>query len=825
LRPDATVTSIAYENPHYNRREREFFGFQTVTVKQHDPTGSRPVFRSIKYTYHNENYYLSGLLKATATYNSANQLLSEENTLYNLLDPDGPVVNFNATGTCMQAGLIPYEAALLDKSRLFVAMARSTTSSYEGSQRIWTTKSILDYDTYGNILTYTYSGADAYKAVITYQNNANFRAKYLMGLPKKISIYDSDGITLMRERNATCDLMGKMSKILVRLSNSYNTINFEYDSYGNMTKVIEFENTNSANTAPYEKNITYDDKVFTYPVTVGNSFGELSSTQYNYLFGIPVFSTDINGKSMRTRIDDRGRVVEVTGPNELVTGPNAWTIRMQYKNETPLSNNLSPTQFVVNANRSFVAVAPGATNPINSQHYAVTRHFDPEYAPPGSPVSSNELVTISIADGFGKALQVKKTHQVGSTMKWLISGFEKQDAFGRTLTSYLPAVQESYPTALGAYSSTDTGYYLPSSLQTSAEMLYDAKDRVVRIKQPSVSATQTPPTGESEFAQINYSISDNLVAEKLTNERGQTMETFTDSNGRQRKTVQNGQITTLYEYNAVNELIKVIDNQDAVTEYKYDLGGRKLEVRHPDRGVTLFKYDNAGRLIQQSNSNLQLAGGRFINYYYNFGRLVRIAYPQNPQNEVKYTYGAPGTSAAQINAVGRVMYQEDATGIQVFGYGNMGEVNRNLRSVAVAGYQSYWFYTTWKYDSWNRVQEIVYPDQEKVMYSYNKAGMLQGINSQIQGLTLQDIVRSITYNDLGERTVLEHGNGLKTYYTYDARRRLSTLKQVFAGSREITKKYEYDGLSNITSVKTVTPQNILPEPGESGRPYLYLRQL
>jgi hypothetical protein len=114
------------------------------------------------------------------------------------------------------------------------------------------------------------------------------------------------------------------------------------------------------------------------------------------------------------------------------------------------------------------------------------------------------------------------------------------------------------------------------------------------------------------------------------------------------------------------------------------------------------------------------------------------------------------------------------------------------------------------------VQEIVYPDQEKVMYRYNNAGMLQGINSQIQNLTLQDIVRSITYNDLGERTVLEHGNGLKTYYTYDARRRLSTLKQVFAGSREITKKYEYDGLSNITSVKTVTPQNILPEPGEIG---------
>src|SRR5690606_31909765 len=34
-RPDTTLTTVSYENPKYDRRERDFFGFGTVSVKNH----------------------------------------------------------------------------------------------------------------------------------------------------------------------------------------------------------------------------------------------------------------------------------------------------------------------------------------------------------------------------------------------------------------------------------------------------------------------------------------------------------------------------------------------------------------------------------------------------------------------------------------------------------------------------------------------------------------------------------------------------------------------------------------------------------------------
>lgn len=42
--------------------------------------------------------------------------------------------------------------------------------------------------------------------------------------------------------------------------------------------------------------------------------------------------------------------------------------------------------------------------------------------------------------------------------------------------------------------------------------------------------------------------------------------------------------------------------------------------------------------------------------FYDHERLVEINYPQNPENNVKYTYGEPGASN---NRAGRIVIQED----------------------------------------------------------------------------------------------------------------------------------------------------------------------
>ncbi|KOS07577.1 hypothetical protein AM493_17160 [Flavobacterium akiainvivens] len=830
--PDVTKTGVIYANPKQDRREREFLGYGTVTVQEKDANGT--VYRTAVTTYHNENYYVSGLQKGSILYDSSMQMLSSESSLYNLLSPDTPVVNFaaNAQGNYFQADLVANANALLDKSRLFIAVAKATSTSYEDGQGLTTEKEFLSYSTLGNITQFRDNGEgedDAYKTVIDYHSSISGIA-YSPGYPQKISVYKNAGNILMRERQATYYAnTGGLYEITTKLnSTDYGKVRLAYDSFGNLTQVSDLENKNSANTNYYTKTIAYETILKTYPATISNSFGESSAIeQYNYFFGVPLLVKDVNSQYMRTRIDNRGRVIEVTGPNEMAletASGGAWTIRTDYKGVPAISANIAPGTYMLNITdtpttllTAFRAVAPGTATPTTAKHYAVTRHFDPEYAT--GITTTNQMLTVSLIDGFGKALQVKKSHQTGATSKWMVSGFQEKDAFGRVLKSYLPVVNTTgFPTTSTAMAATldaSAGNYVTGAglLQPPVITTYDAKDRPKTVQQP----------GETQAAQMVYAVENGMYAQKLTNELGQTLDTYTDIRGRQRRSLQNGEITTTFEYNAINELMKVIDNEGFATEYLYDLAGRKTETHHPDRGVVTFKYDKASRMTEQSNSNL-LPGGQKINYFYNYSRMERIEYPQNPQNNVTYTYGAPGNQLAiDERAIGRLLTQEDATGKQLFSYGRMGELVEHLRSVAVADYQSYWFFTQWKYDSWNRVQEITYPDQEVVTYAYNKAGAIQGINSQMAGIAggaAQPVVSNILYNDFGERVSITHGSGsgaTTTTYSYDTRRRMNGLSHAFF-NYGITKNYAYDALSNITDITTATPQNSLPANGRIGGP-------
>src|SRR5690625_2432096 len=88
----------------------------------------------------------------------------------------------------------------------------------------------------------------------------------------------------------------------------------------------------------------------------------------------------------------------------------------------------------------------------NYQHHAVTHHT--------KGAADGELVTISIVDGLGQPIQLKKTHYVGgSQLKWLVSGFEEKDVLGRAVKTYLPQLQNN---ANNALSTTALSYMNPS---------------------------------------------------------------------------------------------------------------------------------------------------------------------------------------------------------------------------------------------------------------------------------------------------------------------------------------------------------------------------
>lgn len=278
------------------------------------------------------------------------------------------------------------------------------------------------------------------------------------------------------------------------------------------------------------------------------------------------------------------------------------------------------------------------------------------------------------------------------------------------------------------------------------------------------------------------------------------------------KTIQksgpDGDITTSFEYDGIQRLVRVTDTEGNVTTSTYDMGDRRTEVNHPASGITSFTYDALGNVLTKQTANLAKEG-KFITYDYDYQRLTGINYPDHPENNVKYYYG--GRNASQ-NRIGRLMLREDGTGAIEYFYGKMGEVTKTRRTMIVPNQAIATYVTQWTYDSHNRLLEMIYPDEEKITYSYNLGGQLEKVHGyKSYGY---DYVSKIGYDKFEQRTYLKYCNGAETFYTYDPqRRRLQNLTVNSGGNTIMDNAYTYDAVSNVLSVVNGAS---VPQSGKAG---------
>ena len=258
--------------------------------------------------------------------------------------------------------------------------------------------------------------------------------------------------------------------------------------------------------------------------------------------------------------------------------------------------------------------------------------------------------------------------------------------------------------------------------------------------------------------------------------------------------------STRFKHYGIQRLVRVTDTEGNVTTSVYDMGDRRTEVNHPASGITTFTYDALGNVLTKQTANLAKEG-KSITYDYDYHRLTGINYPDHPENNVKYYYG--GRNASQ-NRIGRLMPREDGTGAIEYFYGKMGEVTKTRRTLIVPNQAIATYVTQWTYDSHNCLLEMIYPDEEKVTYSYNLGGQLEKVRGY----------KSYGYDKFEQRTYLKYCNGAETFYTYEsARRRLQNLTVNAGGKSIMDNGYTYDAVSNMLSVAN---KAALPESGKAG---------
>ena len=412
------------------------------------------------------------------------------------------------------------------------------------------------------------------------------------------------------------------------------------------------------------------------------------------------------------------------------------------------------------------------------------------------------METVTFVDGFGRAVQVKKDGVVTSASKgnsakdenvMIVSGRNMYDAFGRVAKAFYPTTEGN-----GSKSTFNKSFDNVSPTVT----VYDVLDRATSVTLPDNSTTTTAYTVDNGSHALVTTVTDALhnVQATHTNGSGKTVKTI-------QKSGPDGEITTSFEYDGIQRLVRVTDTEGNVTTSTYDMGDRRTEVNHPASGITSFTYDALGNVLTKQTANMA-EEGKMITYTYDYHRLTGISYPDHPENNVKYYYG--GRNASH-NRIGRLMMREDGTGAIEYFYGKMGEVTKTRRTLIVPNQAITTYVTQWTYDSHNRLLEMIYPDEEKVTYSYNLGGLLEKVRGEKS--YGYDYITKLGYDKFEQRSYLKYCNGAETFYTYDDRRRLSNLA-VNSGNKTIMDNdYTFDAVSNVLSVANNAS---LPASGNAG---------
>ena len=202
------------------------------------------------------------------------------------------------------------------------------------------------------------------------------------------------------------------------------------------------------------------------------------------------------------------------------------------------------------------------------------------------------------------------------------------------------------------------------------------------------------------------------------------------------------------------------------------------------------------------------AAGQQISYDYTFLRLNTITYPQFTENNVAYTYGAPG---AAFNRANRIVTVTDESGLTEREYGPLGEVVKETRTINSDtkgnSKNSPEVHTTaFTFDTWNRLQSLIYPDGEVLDFDYDSGGLVEHIDGVKAGNSYA-YLNFMGYDKFGQRTRVAYGNATTMDYTYDDEdRRLATLNSDKTGGRNfMSLSYGYDEVGNVLSMANGTP--------------------
>jgi RHS repeat-associated protein len=265
---------------------------------------------------------------------------------------------------------------------------------------------------------------------------------------------------------------------------------------------------------------------------------------------------------------------------------------------------------------------------------------------------------------------------------------------------------------------------------------------------------------------------------------------------------------TLYDYDVAGSLIQVTqkgkNNEfNLVTTLAYDPLGRKTELIDPNMGRWTYAYDNAGNLLTQIDPNLRNLSTQLSFEFDSRSRMNKKTYPNG--THVDFTYDQ------DLNSVGRLSHVGDLNGMATsLSYDLKGRVVQTDRVIDGTTHTM-----TQTYNALDQVtNETFLDDNDSVNYAYDK-----GFLTRIFDTFAPDYVSNISYNARLQKTSIQHGNVTTNIGYFDQNilnQKINFLPQSRVTGSLQNLSYLYDNVGNITDIL----DNTLVNP-TAGRTFAY----
>ena len=662
--------------------------------------------------------------------------------------------DYYAKGCPKESRLHAKDGTLLSESRTELCdaphalPAKEESRTYEkssGNAESIRTATEYEYDGFGNCveIRQDFGGGEILIGEVAYDNTNT--TDYIVGLPVDIRVYDSNG-TLLRRRSGSYDEFGELAELrqyFDAYNHSVNTL--KYDKYGNISSVSDSRGATTA--YAYDK----DENMLVTEIAQSGSGTDTykSHIAYDIATQTKKSETDCNGNTLRYEHDGWQRIAKI------FTSYDGATPAVGYEYFTPKNG------------------ADGLHEP----WHAVTNNkvtFDAD--------DTSIITTVLQIDGLGRAVRTAKTGFVNGVDGWNASGAVEYDKKGRTIkegmTEFIQGGMEDLLASVPRMTSLFTSYE------------YDEKDRQTKTTLPDGSV-------QENF----FHIERNRLITETADPLGNVSVQETDSRGNvarvAKKDSTGRQLTeATYRYSAMGEMLEARDAKGHPIKAEYDMLGRRTALESPDGGRQEFAYDECSNLARETSSVLRGRSKQILYEYDGLNRLVRVDYPDTV--DTLYTYGG---SNAPHGAAGKILRVDDASGTLEYEYGRLGEVTKETRTLNthLNGLNATETATTeYRSDYLGRMQHIVYPDGENVSYGYDAGGQVVSVTGSHWGHEFK-YVTNILYDEYGQRTRIDYGNGTFTEYSYDpARRWLDSIKtQNKWGQCYQNISYGFDAVGNV----------------------------